>query len=140
MKIEVKLKGSEEIARKIREYRDKYLEALGAALYQEGFEIWKEAVQRCPVETGLLRSSAYVAPPVDPKSPKVEVGFGTNYAIAVHERMDVEHPRGGEAKFLEHAVDQATPGMLGRLAERTEKNVASGTGVTILPAPTEPRA
>jgi len=140
VKISIEIKGAEAIQKRIEYLKRFYLEALAAALYQEGFEIWRESVQRCPVETGLLRSSAYVAPPVGQGNPRVEVGFGTDYAIFVHERMDVVHPRGGEPKFLERTVDEHMMGYLERIAERTMANVKSGTGVKSLPAPEEPGA
>lgn len=140
MKLEITVKGTEKVAARIREVRDKYLEAVAAALYQEGFDIWREAVQRCPVETGLLRSSAYVAPPTGRSNPRVEVGFGTNYAIAVHENLEAQHPRGGEAKFLERTVDEHMGGYLQRLCDRAQENVGRGVGVAPLGAPEEPGA
>src|SRR4030042_876915 len=30
-----------------------------------------------------------------------EVGFNTPYALAQHERLDFNHPKGGKAKYLE---------------------------------------
>jgi len=33
--------------------------------------------------------------------PSVEVGFSAFYALYVHEDMEANHPRGGEAKFLQ---------------------------------------
>jgi hypothetical protein len=137
--IKLEMKGSEEIKRKLLEMRDKHMEALAAALYQEGFEIWREAVKRAPVEHGVLRNSAYVAPPEGTENPVVEVGFGTKYAVFQHERTELRHPRGGEAKFLERTVDERMGGFLERLAARTMENVKTGVGVTPLSAPTEPQ-
>lgn len=35
---------------------------------------------------------------------RAEISFNTPYAAYQHERLDLEHPRGGEAKYLEHAL------------------------------------
>lgn len=64
-------------------------------------DLQRRAVRRAPVDTGNLRGSG---------SSRVErrgltitgiVGFAAEYAVEQHERLDYNHPRGGEAKFLE---------------------------------------
>lgn len=37
---------------------------------------------------------------------RAEVSFNTPYAAYQHERTDLDHPRGGEAKYLERALLQ----------------------------------
>lgn len=141
LQLHVRVTGDAEVRRKLQEYAKRYPEALAAAIYQEGFALWSAAVKRTPVEFGVLRNSAYAAPPVTRGSETfVEVGFGTDYAVRQHEGTHYEHPRGGEAKYLETAMRDAMSGYLGRLAQRTEANAKAGTKSVALSAPQRPMA
>jgi hypothetical protein len=123
----VTVRGEAAIRRELLKLAKKYPGAAGAALYQEGMGLWNAAVKRTPVEFGVLRNSAYVSPPTQRgANVTVEVGFGTEYAIPQHERLDYQHPRGGEAKYLSNAIALAQPGALERLAKRTQRNVEAG--------------
>lgn len=64
-------------------------------------DLKRRAVQRAPIQTGDLRGSADTR--VKDNSGQVEglVGFSSEYAIEQHENLTYNHPRGGEAKFLE---------------------------------------
>lgn len=73
-----------------------------------------DAQEMCPVKTGTLqgsgikgRSAKQVAGdfPIEARGEEITkvIGFNTNYAEAVHERLDVHHPQ-GEAKFLAKAI------------------------------------
>jgi len=106
--------------------------AVGAALYQEGLGIMMGALRLVPVDTGRLRATGYVAPPKEgPGGPTVELGFGTKYAVYVHERTDLNHPV-GEAKYLQTPLEKAKSGYVRRIAMRARDNIKSGTlmGIT----------
>jgi hypothetical protein len=106
--------------------------AVSRALYQQGVMVLGDAIRRAPVETGVLRSSGYVAPPQEEGgSTVVEVGFGTVYAEVQHEREDFEHPQGGEAKYLEKAV--ASQASAQRVAALAKENLARGLTTPVLP-------
>ncbi len=136
----MELQGLPAVTAKLRALAERYPRAAAAALYQEGFDLWNLAARRAPVKHGVLRGSAYVAPPEDRAGADavVEVGFGTVYARRQHEETTWKHPRGGEAKYLWNALQQQRSGMLVRLAERIRDNVDRGVGVTALAAPTRP--
>ncbi len=51
-------------------------------------------------------------------SPVALVGFGTSYAVFVHEIIEARHPV-GEAKFLENAANKAKSGYASKLAAAT---------------------
>lgn len=57
-----------------------------------------------PVDTSALRSSGYFE--IKPRSLEGEIGYGTDYAMKQHEDMSLQHPNGGQAKFLEIALHQ----------------------------------
>lgn len=78
-------------------------------LFALGNNIMTEAKQRTPVDMGILRASGYVEARQDGM---VELGFGGAagaYAVKQHEDLSLNHPGGGQAKFLESAVDDARP-------------------------------
>lgn len=129
MALSVQVEGQREIRERIKELGKKYPRAMAGAIYKLGVAILGNAIPRVPVEFGVLRSSAYVSPPegqgVDAN---VELGFGTEYAVPQHERTDYKHPRGGEAKFLEKAIDSLAPSALTLLAQWCEQLQKSGSG------------
>ncbi|WP_027503245.1 HK97 gp10 family phage protein [Rhodococcus sp. UNC363MFTsu5.1] len=79
------------------------LQAIRAAAEQglaDAAEVVKqEAIERAPVETGVLRNSAGTAQ----EDLEAAVYFDTEYAVVVHENLGSHHPE-GEAKYLENAV------------------------------------
>ncbi len=101
---------------------------LAAALFQEGEEIMAKAVKDTPVDTGRLRSTGHVKPPeMSGKKVSVELAFGTDYAIFVHEIEGSNHPS-GRSKFLEANVLAAEGGFGRRVADRMEKHLRRGPG------------
>lgn len=116
-------------------------DGLAAAIYQEGQEIIGVAQERTPVDTGRLRATGYAAPPEKTvQGPEGEIGFGTDYGLAVHERVEVWHRVGGP-KFLESAVNEAQKGYSRRIADQTWHNYKNNIGVKAVPQhqPTSPR-
>ena len=96
------------------------LPPLGEALYEDGNRIMGQSVQLVPVDTGLLRSTAHVERPVTTATGvEVELRYGSHglaeYSIVVHEDVTMNHPNGGEAKFLQTPLLAAVDGMAARL-------------------------
>lgn len=121
--------GFDNVEKNLKKVAKSHPAALAAALYQEGFSIMAESQKKVPVDTGRLRSTGYVAPPQEgDDAPTVEVGYGTDYGIYVHERTELRHTV-GEAKFLEKAVNEAIAGYNRRLLKRTQQNIERGVGV-----------
>jgi Bacteriophage HK97-gp10, putative tail-component len=112
--------------------------AAAAALYQIGLRIEADAKRRTPVDTGRLRNTAFTSPPtVVNGEVMVIVGFGTNYAIYVHENLAAHHTV-GEAKFLERAFDEAKSSFVSDLAELLKRNIEDGVEVVPLEGPESP--
>lgn len=105
------------------------LRKAGAALFAEAQIEMAESKRRVPVDTGVLRASGYVNPPVAgfglggggvAGTVRVELGYGgpaEDYAVIVHEDLDAFH-RVGEAKFLESVLNESAPFMAQRIAKR----------------------
>jgi hypothetical protein len=102
---------------------------MGGAMYREALRIFEESQHLVPVDTGNLRSSGHVTPPVILGS-KIEVviGYGgaaAGYAIFVHEiPPPPEQSPGGRSarhnpptqyKYLEQPALAAVPGMQERV-------------------------
>lgn len=63
------------------------------------------AVQRAPVRDNFLRNSVHVEPGlVKSGYYQKRISFNRVYAAVQHERTDFNHPRGGQAKYLESAL------------------------------------
>lgn len=139
MSIELQITGDREIRQRIKELGKRYPKAMAAAVYKLGVAIMSNALPRVPVEYGVLRASGYVAPPTgEGVDADVELGFGTVYAVPQHERLDYKHPRGGEAKYLEKAVDQLAPNALQMLSQWAEELAKSGGQWSASALPTRP--
>lgn len=84
------------------------MQRVGGGLYRGGQAIIADAVDLVPVDEGVLRDSAIVQEPVvNGDEVSVELGFGgaaSDYAIEQHENLGLQHPNGGQAKFLETAT------------------------------------
>lgn len=65
-------------------------------------KVLKVAKGLAPVEDGDLRKSGKVKA----DDLEVRVVFDAPHAWLQHERLDYQHPHGGQAKYLEAAVDQ----------------------------------
>lgn len=133
----LQLQGLDAVKRAIAMYGKRYPQATAHALYAEGFALQAEAQRRTPIEFGVLRNSAYTAPPSE-RSLVAEVGFGTEYAITQHERTELRHPRGGEAKYLENAIGARSAGMAERLAQRIARLAKSEPGAVVPQGNTRP--
>ena len=71
-------------------------------MVQELESVMAESQLECPVDKGILVATGAVEDPViTPGSITCGLGYGTNYGIHVHERLDVFHMPPTKAKFLE---------------------------------------
>lgn len=98
------------------------LERAAIAEFSEVLELAKD---RTPVEFGNLKDSGVIVGLKTQGSNDVgaQISFGgtepsSEYAIFVHEDLNANHPRGGQAKFLESAVLDKMDGMASRVANR----------------------
>lgn len=135
MTLSAKIEGVAKVLEALAKAGENYIDALDAAVYEKGQMILGDAKTLCPVDTGRLRATGYCAPPTDQGGP-TQIGFGTDYALAVHEKIEIPH-KVGEAKFLEKAVNMNTADYRDWLAKRTVENYAAGVKLGSVPA-TEP--
>ena len=123
MPFKAEVRGADKVKERLRELAKEYPEAAKKAIYAEAQVIMAEAVQQTPVDTGRLRASAYVKPEDEHGKTTVALGFGAEYALAVHERVEVPHAEGTGSKFLSRPVDAHRASFGHDVAERIKEEV-----------------
>ena len=100
--------------------RAKLVKATSRAIYLSLAEIQSTAVNLAPIRQGDLRTSATITVPTV-KGNRVGGGisFPLVYAGVQHENESFNHPRGGEAKYLQKAADAHKP----RLAAYLDREI-----------------
>ena len=71
-------------------------------------DLQNKSVNRAPIDTGKLRESC-VVDDSEMEDHVVKVGYSPevdDYSLVQHERLDFNHPRGGEAKYLENPFNE----------------------------------
>lgn len=93
---------------------------MGAA-YQEMAKVLRVSLRLVPVDDNILRSSAWLSKPFDLGSKVlVKIGYGTHYAIYVHEILTNYHKPPTQAKYLEQPMRAALPTMAKAIARRAK--------------------
>lgn len=113
------------VERRMLEVARRYPEAGATAVYQEALALLAESKQEVPVQYGTLRRSGYADAPSGVDDPHCVVGYGTNYALPVHERIEVFHPV-GKSKFLIDPMLRRAAGYKERMTKRIAQNVRDG--------------
>jgi hypothetical protein len=108
------IKGEQTLIANLKVYDKNMTDTVADGMRKFGGRVEAESTQRCPVDTGELRSRVFNEGPLRDGDEYVQVvGYekfgaqwegGRAYAVPVHERTGVNHPV-GEAKFLQNAVN-----------------------------------
>ena len=89
--------------------------------------IYDESQILVPVKTGQLKGSGFIEVKRGARGVQGVVGYGKagnpDYAVFVHERMDLHHESPTQAKFLEEAVKRHIGNVAPRYADFVRKNV-----------------
>lgn len=103
--------------------------AVGDELYQWGNEVMTVSKEeRVPVDTGFLLNSGYVAPPeIEDNRVDVVLGYGADYALAVHEDMGKRHWKrpGSGPHYLQGPADEVQNQLPDRVAARVHDTIAA---------------
>jgi HK97 gp10 family phage protein len=118
MTVSFKLKGADDLRKALEKAVEKAPGALAKAMLDEADKVLEEAKANAPVDTGRLRDSGAVSSDLSGDKLEVGVTFDTDYAIAVHERME----RRGN-KFLERAFLERASKIPAEYAEAVEKEL-----------------
>lgn len=136
MQAKLEVRQNDRIAATLERYRDRMNEEAAAAMVTFAGEIERQSNLLIPVDTGEQRARSFVEGPLYHKGTgtyKVVVGYekhgartgtvdsktrGTFYAVPLHERLDVHHKDGKQAKFLETAMKTMAPEFEGYMAKK----------------------
>ena len=137
--------GAGKIRKGLKDAGFRYTKANLAALLAEGYDIMAKSIPLVPVEFSVLRNSRYVAieggavAARQSDQPAVQLGYGTDYAVPVHEKHEVSH-RVGQSNYLRQPFDEAMSGLRKRVAVRTAAFAKLDIGPAALPreAPSKP--
>lgn len=78
--------------------------AVQQATFRAAASIQTLAVSRTPIEQGELRDTTRVEEQHAGDVARAEVSYNKIYATRQHEEIGWNHPRGGQAKYLESAM------------------------------------
>lgn len=114
--------------RALRLLGEKAPEAMGKALYQEGNDIIRAAKVLTPIDTGVLKGSAFVnRPESNGAEVSVTLGYGqaaSAYAEVQHEELSYYHKPPTQAKFLGQPFEEAVQsGMEQRIAYTLQREL-----------------
>jgi hypothetical protein len=95
-----------------------------AALYREGQIVFAESQEEVPVDTGSLRASGHIIPPVVVGDEAyVEIVYGgpaAPYAFFVHENLEAYHVSPTKAKYLEGPANRRVEALGNRIILEVE--------------------
>lgn len=121
--------------------------ATRAEVVEFGLEVLGEAVRRAPVDTGDLRASLTmdvdgvtwasgteeggkeVHRSGDPGEGRAVIRIGTSgipYAARQHEELGYNHPKGGEAKYLENPLNELASQLVEKIRARVQREIGGG--------------
>ncbi len=126
------VKGFRELEQELKKMTPRAVKALGAGVYALGNKIITNSKRRVPVDLGVLRGSGYATLPETKRlTAIVELGYGgpaKDYAIVQHENLHFQHPEGGEAKYLENAVNEETSSAVRVVSEHAARAFLNNKG------------
>ena len=104
--------------------------AVGASLYRFAEGVMAESKPEVPVQTGTLRASGHVEPPVlTSRGAEVELGYGgpaEAYALQVHEDLQAHHAEPTKAKYLEDPLKRRSADLLPTVGADVERALVAG--------------
>ena len=133
------LKGLKIAEQNLQEEINKLTEKGGQGLLDALFYVGAESQKRAPVDTGDLRGSLQVkvagelyaqgvngggveiVGKIPDQVKKGEVSFNTKYAATQHEQINYNHPRGGQAKYLESVLVESQERILNCIARKIKE-------------------
>lgn len=100
----VKIDGFKEIYQKLGLLEEEIEKNALKGLKKLGEVILDESQKLVPVDTGVLKDSGTVQS--NKREQSVTISYNTPYARKQHEDNTLNHPKGGQAKYLERPFDE----------------------------------
>jgi len=115
--VTISIKGVPELRENLERAYKKYANEVLKEIGTEGEFLLNESKKECPHDTGYLRNSGHT----DIKKDHVEVGYSAEYAMKVHESLNIHHEYPTKAKYLEDPFNRRAPNMHANIAERLKR-------------------
>lgn len=100
----VKVIGVRKVTRALRKAGVRTGKQVERGLKKAGLFIQRISQEVVPIDTSALKNSAFTRATGSGFNVDVQVGYTKGYAIYVHERTELRHAPGKQAKFLEEPV------------------------------------
>ena len=100
----VELEGFKEVYQKLGLLEEEIIETAFKGIKKLGEVILGESQKLVPVDTGTLKDSGTTQS--RKKDHSVTISYNTPYARKQHEDNTLNHPRGGQAKYLERPFNE----------------------------------
>lgn len=135
--------GGGNIRRNLKEAEKKWIHSVATGAYLAAGNIMTRSKRLVPVDLGALKGSGYVTlPEVSGSTIKVELGYGgpaKDYAVKQHEDLTLNHPDGGQARYLAQAAEEHEPALLRTVQTIAKQAFEAGGGRPAKgPLPTDP--
>lgn len=115
----IELDGVNDLDQRLQRLAASIDNATDRALADSANHLLGEAVSLAPVDTGDLRGSGNLQAIKN----GYEVRFNQRYAAVQHERLDYNHPRGGQAKYLEQPLEENRQRYLQHLRDSVRREI-----------------
>lgn len=100
----IKIDGFKEVYKKYGLLDDEIIKSALKGTKKLAEVILGESQELVPVDTGILKQSATIS--TDKNSQIVTISYNTPYARKQHEDNTLNHPKGGQAKYLEQPFNE----------------------------------
>ncbi len=118
-KVNVKVQGLDKLQKEINKKIAKVNTFTPEALDDIRLDLEGKSKDRAPVDKGDLKGSGFS----EREGLTAVVGFTEPYALRQHEELRYNHPRGGEAKYLENPYKENKNKYIKHLADSTRRAV-----------------
>jgi hypothetical protein len=102
----IEITGIKEVQDNMKELANRIPVAIEKSLTQSVLSLQGKAQRLAPVDTGSLRGSATSGVEKEGNKTYGFVAFNEEYALEQHETLFYNHPKGGQAKYLEQPFNE----------------------------------
>ncbi len=90
------------------------------ALLENGLDLQQESAEEAPIDKGDLKGNASVDTSELQREGVIHVGYSLPYSLPQHELLDLNHPQGGKAKFLEDPFNRKSQAYIDHIANAVD--------------------
>lgn len=120
------VKGMDKLLKEMKRQGEKTAKRFEKGMKKAGLFLQRESQKIVPIDTGVLRSSAFTRAEGKGFSVIVWVGYTAYYAIYVHEDLNAQHAEGKQAKYLESPAREKRKEMIQLIRDEVTQPRDSG--------------